>query len=508
MFANLSLADAQTYLDSIAGKGFNLVLASLVEAGFATNGQGTNYNSDSAWTGTAFQSSLNAAYWDHVDAIIEYAAAKNITVLACPAYIGFNRGGEGWTTETDAASDAQMRTYGENIGNRLKNHPNLMWLIGHDAVPNATDLSRQHNMWLGISVDAGDTHLMTVGSAPGSSGYDDWSGWSSLADVDFDTAYEYDNIPSRTATAYSNGLPVLFVEGQYEDHPNWTDAGGRYQFAGSFTAGALAGYVSGHEGVWGFGQGLYEGDGVWSNDLDDAAYTDTARIAGILRGLSWSQMLPDTSDTFLTAGEESGTTQAAAVYDADAGAIVYMPDQRSITLDLTELTGSDFTVTRIDPTDGSETVLSTTASGSHVVAAQGTNAAGASDWLIAVNSNLALSVELHEGGAGVPSDYWSSFSVANSAGWSDPSFFPFSVFFQPYNDAAQYASYGVNVAMGVEESGTDMTVVTDHMFAIPQEAWTAQQSATSNANVVYETRRVSQIFNTVCFNAGIFARTN
>jgi len=386
MFSNLSLADAQTYLDSLAAKDFNLVMANLVEAGFATNGQGTNYAGDFAWTGTAFQSSLNADYWDHVDAIIEYAATVGITILACPAYIGYND--QGWTVETDAASDAQMRDYGEQIGNRLKNHPNLMWLIGHDAVPNSTDLSRQHNLWLGISVDAGDTHLMTVGSVRSSSGYDDWTGWSSLGDVDFDFAYcDIDDVVSITATSYANGLPVMMAEGRYEDAPTWTGAGGRWQFAGSFCAGALAGYISGHEGVWGFGRGLHDGgDGYdWQADLDDESYTDTARIGGILRGLSWSQMLPDTTDTFLVAGEESGTTQAAAVYDAAvAGAIVYMPDERAVTLDLTELSGSSFTIIRVDPTDGSESVLTTTASGSHQVTSQGTNGDGDSDWLLVV----------------------------------------------------------------------------------------------------------------------------
>ena len=62
-----------------------------------------------------------------------------------------------------------------------------------------------------------------------------------------------------------------------------------------------------------------------------------------------------------------------------------MPTARAVDLDLTELSGSSFTITRIDPSTYASSVLTTTASGAgYTVASQGTNASGDSDWVLLV----------------------------------------------------------------------------------------------------------------------------
>lgn len=99
-------------------------------------------------------------------------------------------------------------------------------------------------------------------------------------------------------------------------------------------------------------------------------------------------------------------------------------------------------------------------------------------------ASLGLPTEPREGGDGLPSDYWAQFPKAQAAGWTDPSFFPFASFFVPYHDARQYASYGINVAMNVEASGSDIGAVTDHMWVLAGDEWWNNPSANSDPRVV------------------------
>jgi hypothetical protein len=96
-------------------------------------------------------------------------------------------------------------------------------------------------------------------------------------------------------------------------------------------------------------------------------------------------MLPDTTGTFLTAGAQTGSSRAGARFSTSR-AVVYMPSARSVTLDLTEISGySNARITRVDPTSGGTSVLGTySTGGSQTVGSQGNNASGASDWVLHV----------------------------------------------------------------------------------------------------------------------------
>jgi hypothetical protein len=74
-----------------------------------------------------------------------------------------------------------------------------------------------------------------------------------------------------------------------------------------------------------------------------------------------------------------------------------------------------------------------------------------------------------EGGSG----YWANFSRANAAGWSDPKFFPISVFMGKPDHAAALKSIGINTYMGAEHDGSAISKITSQgMFVVPQDEWT------------------------------------
>lgn len=86
-----------------------------------------------------------------------------------------------------------------------------------------------------------------------------------------------------------------------------------------------------------------------------------------------------------------------------------------------------------------------------------------------------------EGGA----QYWAQFSRASASGWTDPNFFPISVFFgkaDPYH-VTLLKDAGVNVYMGVEHSPEvfPMTNVTSQgVYAMPGLEWTPAEVGNDN----------------------------
>jgi len=96
------------------------------------------------------------------------------------------------------------------------------------------------------------------------------------------------------------------------------------------------------------------------------------------------------------------------------------------------------------------------------------------------DGTLPLTKEAWWGG----SAYYSKFSKASAAGWTDPSFFPISVFYGKPEHAATLASLGVNTYMGAEHDGSTMRSITDQGISVlAQWEWTRAEVG-DNAKVV------------------------
>jgi hypothetical protein len=401
LIANVTYADAQAYLDAVAAYGINTVMVSLIE-GFYSNNPDGNVAGNPAYSGTMFQSTPGAAYWTHADAVIDYAETLGITVLAFPAYLGY--GTDGLAAEVNAASNAQMTAYGEFLGQRYASQPNIIWCAGGDRGDNltATDLARTDAMMTGIRTYA--SHLMTahgqdLTTADGVYGAYSW--------LDLNNAYNAARDPlATTRTSYTDAptRPTFFIEGQYEQDPQRSPVlvNGALMLRTQAWAPQLAGsvgHVYGNDPRWYFGDtwgGPY-GGGTWQESLDHpAGNRDVGTIHlgyfasfWLDQGVQWWELVPDTTDTFLTAGEGSGETQASAAFNAtDAVAVVYAPSNVSITVDLTELSAAaTVRIRRYDPTAGTFTTVGTYAtSGSQTITHPGNNTWGHSDWVYLIES--------------------------------------------------------------------------------------------------------------------------
>ncbi len=115
----------------------------------------------------------------------------------------------------------------------------------------------------------------------------------------------------------------------------------------------------------------------------------------------------------------------------------------------------------------------------------GTPDAGTTD---AGTSVLSLPRVPWEGGPA----YYKKFAKADAAGWSNPGFFPISVFLGKPSHAPQLKAVGVNTYMGAEHDGSSIASMTNlGMYVMAQDEW-------KPAEVGTDTRVVSWLISDEC----------
>ncbi len=356
--------DARYYLTDRAARGFNSIIVNLIEHKYA-NLAPANINGDLPFSGTAFQSSPLEPYFAHADFVIQQAALRGITVLLFPSYVGFNCDDEGWCSEMQAATDAQMFAWGQYVGNRYKSFPNIIWVIGGDADPNAfTNLrSRLNQVALGIS-SADPVHtLYTAHNNRAESAMDIWQGapWLTLNDVytsDFDVAANCSSNAQRTGA-----LPVFMIEDFYEGPPhNLTLLGIRTQDYQSVLWGCSAGRVNGNRVIWGFNcpDPTWCSTIPWKTQLDTPGTEYAVNLARLLESREFWLMQGDFANAVMTAGQQSSSfsTQAVTSRTSDGQTILaYIPTNRAVTMDLRRISGSSATAWWYNPQTGAATQI-------------------------------------------------------------------------------------------------------------------------------------------------------
>ena len=183
----------------------------------------------------------NPAYWSNVDYIVATAAANGLQCFFTPLDEG------GWTNTSLANGTTRCYAYGQFLGNRYKDSPNVIWNMGNDfqnwgnsrqRCCNSGDCRRHQ--------ERGHQPLMTIELNYEVSESQDDPNWISRITVN--GVYTYYPTYDETLVAYNkpNIMPVLFLEEHYE----FENVGGelgtpnvlRRQEYWSLTAGALVGH--------------------------------------------------------------------------------------------------------------------------------------------------------------------------------------------------------------------------------------------------------------------------
>ena len=386
-------AQIESYLNDRAARGFNCILVNLIEHAFNSapayrNAEG--YDPFTTMSPVAWNSP-NSSYWGLVDFMVDAAAARGMIVLATPCYAGYGGGSEGWHTNVIAASQANMIAYGNFLGGRYKDKGNVIWVMyGDYAVPSG-DRARYQDVIDGILAYDSDA-LVTAHSDRGYSSRDSFSGDSRIT---IDVVYSgLDDAYSEMATVYARSpvLPGFLFEGYYEGHASGTAARVRAQPWSVLCSGGC-GAMFGHEGVWPFGTGGM--GGAWTGGFSAAqGYFGTtltghmAHVKAMTDAVAWHLLQPKTGTELVTTALSSGASRICPALASDGSfALVWVPTATSPTIALSALSGPNVLARWYDPTAGTYTAIGTyAATGTQSMAHPGNNAAGASDWVLRLDS--------------------------------------------------------------------------------------------------------------------------
>jgi hypothetical protein len=332
----LSDGDTAFYLDDRAARGFNAIWVGLADNTYS-NHPPFDYYGNAPFNGADFTNG-NPAYWARVDRMLTLAADRGITVLANPAFVGYDCT-NGYCESLRKASKDVLTAYGQFLGSRYKGVPNLIWLLGGDASP--TDRNVQSKLAaLADGIRSVDTvHLMTTESYRGNSSEQVWGGapW-----LDLDALYEQpENIVARANRDYRAGTyPVFMLEDWYEGDARMTELGIRQEGYWAVLSGSTLGRLVGNNAIWAFSWPVIT-KVPWKGQLNSVGSQGQALLGKLFRSREHWKLVPDINHTVMTAGYGSGSTLSVAARTSDGQTIIaYISNGNAttVTIDMTKIT--------------------------------------------------------------------------------------------------------------------------------------------------------------------------
>lgn len=112
------------YLDRAAEAGFNVVQVQTVNAVPAVNRYGQLSMTD-GFDFSKIDREGVYGYWDHMDFVVDAAARRGIYVGMVPIWGGLVKAGK--------MNEEQAAAYGRFLGERYRERPNIVWIIGGDV---------------------------------------------------------------------------------------------------------------------------------------------------------------------------------------------------------------------------------------------------------------------------------------------------------------------------------------------------------------------------------------
>jgi Protein of unknown function (DUF4038)/Putative collagen-binding domain of a collagenase len=397
LIVKLSEAQADAFFANRRAHGFNTVWINLL-CTTSTGGRADASNRDGARpflatlpSTTSFDlTTPNEAYFAHVDRVINLAAKYGIQVLLDPIEtIGF------LSTILNNGT-AKCMAYGQYLGNRYKNFPNIIWMSGNDFQKwkdsNADAVVRA--VALGI-LDNDTNHLHTVELDYPVSGSLDNANWANI--ISLNASYTYYPTYAQVLKDYNRSvhMPTFMVEANYEFEDNFHNLGTltpqilRRQEYWTMLSGAT-GQLYGNRYTWQFISGWLT---RWQPHLDTTGSKQMRYLVALFGPRRWYDLIPDQTHSVVTAGygtfSSTGTVMSndyatAARTDDGTLVMVYLPSIRTVTVDMSKLSAPAITQW-YDPSTGAYTKVPGspfTNSGAQSFAPPDKNGDGDGDWVL------------------------------------------------------------------------------------------------------------------------------
>ena len=375
LFHRATREDADRYLKNRADKGFTVIQAvALAEMDGLNvpNSYGHRPLADNDPTRPDVKDGAANDYWDHVDYIVRKAESLGL-------YIGFlptwgDKWNKKWGVGPEIFTAQNAESYGEWLGRRYKDAPNIVWILGGDR-PVETDAHKEiiRAMARGLRRGDGGNHLMTFHPTGGQSSStpfhtDDWLDFNMRQNghtPEFNPRYEqtradYDRTPTK---------PVLDGEPIYEDHPisfkakelgHSVAADVRRPLYWDLFTGAF-GHTYGHHSVWQMWQpGRQPVNNplmVWHEAIDQPGAAQMQHGRRLMESRPFLTRVPD--DSVIVPADPPSSVPGAGLKryvatrdEAGSYAMVYVPTGRRFKVRMDKLSGGQVKAWWFNPRDG------------------------------------------------------------------------------------------------------------------------------------------------------------
>jgi len=390
MIKCLNRDEVLLYLNNRKTKGFN-VIQTVIISEFIQSDKATNYYADSIFVNENPEKPMVTAgnnpdnpveydYWDHADYVVKTAENMGLYIALVPTWGEWviPRGGKPLFYTT-----SQAYNYGWFVGNRYKNSPNIVWVLGGDRQPD--ERKEGVELWRAMAEGIADgvngtksldgkadytTTLMTHHAYNSSSNWfynDAWIDlhlWGSYhADVNLSRSYQLAandwNLPIPKPTI--NAEPCYEDHGinyAIEDNGVFTSTDVRVAAYWSLFSGT-AGFTYGAHAVWQFTDSIRPKKSkltfrTWQQSLNLPGSYQVIHLKRLMESRPVKGLIPDQS--MITDGMGTCADYVAAIR-GQSHAFVYIPTGNAIKIKMGVLSGNKIKAWWFDPRTGSSTLI-------------------------------------------------------------------------------------------------------------------------------------------------------
>ena len=410
----LSREDTDWYLEQRARMGFTVIQTQLVSF--------LGIDARNYYGATAFRQGdprlPNEAFWEHVDYVVQRAASLGLT-MALVADRGLTVDNSSYNNgiwRAGRLTPGSASSYGRFLGARYAGLP-IVWVLGWDVHPSGREAvytalansiaegaanGDHRNVLITFHPSAPSVGMWNIGSSSHWFHTQEWLDFNSIQSGHTDNNESYGLPENHTLIEKDYGLrpakPTLDFEPAYEGTHDgfWEEKRGKRMGADvmrrkaywALFAGAF-GHTYGHNDVVAFherGRPDYSGQ---NNPWKDVIYSEGAIHMAHVRKLMQSRPLlgrvPDQSILASPAG--TGLTHIRATRAADGVyAFVYIPDGRTVLVNMDKISGSGVQASWFNPRSGDFMTVGTFAnSGLQKFDTPGATELG-NDWVLVLDS--------------------------------------------------------------------------------------------------------------------------
>lgn len=293
-----------------------------------------------------------------IDSVVHMAQQRNLFIALLPTW--GDKVTKNWGVGPVVFDSANAYSYGKWIGNRYKNEPNIIWMLGGDR-PAVKDSMDWRPVWRAMAkgiIDA--THhqcFITYHSSGGAYSTSQFIRNESWLDMNtFQSGHGgghdvacWDLV--KRDRSYFPAKPTLDAEPNYEDHPvnpwpKWNPDNGYYrdydvrkQTYRSVFAGAC-GVTYGHHAVWQFMSAREEvinyPDRGWINAIDRPGAYQVGFLKELIESRPMLKRIPDSAIIIKGQGKKGEHIEAFRGSD-NSYAMIYLPVGKTITINTTNM---------------------------------------------------------------------------------------------------------------------------------------------------------------------------